>query len=155
MAAQKTALIEQETTLLASFVALLKQEQEVLKTVETASLPAIGEQKTQLVQQLNALETARAKAFGIAPGENAKDAMNRWLKENQGATATVTAWKKMLELAREAKQLHDLNARLVQMHLQQTNELLGALTPQSQNTSLYGANGQTWQSSGSRIIDSA
>lgn len=155
MAGPTAAMLGQEAALLASFIALLKKEQEALKTVEISALPALGEQKTQLVDQLNALELARSRAFGALPGESAKAAVDRWLDRNRGNAALVASWKKLLELAREAKQLHDLNARLVQMHLQQTNELLGALTQQAPGNSLYGANGQAWQATGSRIIDSA
>lgn len=153
--ADPTAMLGQEAALLVSFIDLLKKEQEALKTVEISALPTIGEQKTQLVERLNALELARSKAFGIRPGDSPKLAVERWLDQNRNNAALQAGWKKLLELAREAKQLHDLNARLVQMHLQQTNELLGALTQQQPGNSLYGANGQTWQRSGSRIVDSA
>jgi flagella synthesis protein FlgN len=58
-------------------------------------------------------------------------------------------------LAKEAKALHDLNGKLLNIHLQQTTEAIAVLTQQHQAHSLYGSDGQSAMSTGSRIVDSA
>lgn len=81
--------------------------------------------------------------------------MEAWLKNNPGERLVAERWQKLLELARQAKNTHLINARLLDMHARQTTELLAALTRQVENPALYGASGQTMPTSGSRIIDSA
>lgn len=149
------AILEQETTLLASFVTLLTREQEILKLAEVKKLPEINEQKSNLVAQLNDLAFARGEALDLVGTQNTPAATTARLASRAVDQTTASRWKEVLELARQAKQLHELNGRLIQMHLQHTNELLAALTQQSENHTLYGSSGQTCLSTGSRIVDSA
>lgn len=149
------ALLEQETTLLASFITLLKREQEILKLADVKMLPEINEQKSKLVAQLNDLEIARGNALDLAGAQNTPAATTERMGVRAVDQAAASRWKDVLELARQAKQLHELNGRLIQMHLQHTNELLAALTQQSESHTLYGSSGQAYLSTGSRIVDSA
>ena len=112
-------------------------------------------EKSALVEQLNTLEGERLLATGVKPNERAPLAMEAWLKNNPGERLVAERWQKLLELARQAKNTHLINARLLDMHARQTTELLAALTRQAENPALYGASGQTMPTSGSRIIDSA
>jgi flagellar biosynthesis protein FlgN len=80
--------------------------------------------------------------------------MKIWLGRQPDNQTAAVNWENLLDLAREAKQLHELNASLVGMNLQQTNEALAILRKPAQHT-LYGSNGQTSPFSGSRIVDSA
>lgn len=145
----------QETVLLSEFIKLLEQEQDVLKRADVAALPGIGQQKVELVDKLNALESARSKILPRQSGETEKAAMTRWLANKPSDQVAAANWKKLMELARRAKQLHEFNAQLINLHLQQTGELLSILTQQSQKTPLYGSDGQAASSTGSRIVDSA
>lgn len=145
----------QEISLLSDFIGLLKHEQEALKQAEAMALPEITERKTRLVEQLNTLEGERGRFLSLKAGENIKTAMTRWLDQNPGDKNAAVDWKKMMFLAREAKQLHEQNGQLIKIHLQQTGELLAVLIRQSPQNTLYGSDGQAWQSSGSRIVDSA
>lgn len=149
------SITAQETVLLSEFIGLLEQEQDVLKRADVVALTGIGQQKVELVGQLNALELARSKILPRQSGETAKAAMTRWLASKPGDQEAVANWKKLMELARRAKQLHEINAQLINLHLQQTGELLSILTQQSQKTPLYGSDGQAAPSTGSRIVDSA
>lgn len=148
-------LIEREIALISRFVSLLQQEQDTLKHARIAELPALTTEKSALVDQLNALESERLLAIGVRQGERAPLAMETWLKDNPGERLAAESWQKLLELARQAKSTHQINARLLDMHARQTTELLAALTRQVEKPALYGASGQTMPASGSRIIDSA
>lgn len=149
------AITEREITLISRFVELLKDEQEALKRANAAALPEIGSEKIELVERLNSLEAERRSALGIAGDEKTREAMTEWLAKHPKELTAAVNWNNLLDLAREAKQLQELNARLVDMHLQQTSEVLAVLTRQPQQQTLYGSNGQAAQISGSRIVDSA
>lgn len=149
------AIAARETAQLTEFIALLKLEQDALKRADAGALPAISEQKLRLVEALNAIEQERGAALGADAGENARSAMTRWLAANPEQKSIAASWKNLMDLAREAKQLHELNGQLIKMHLHQTGELLAALTQQFQKNTLYGSDGQTSSTSGSRIVDSA
>lgn len=149
------AITQREISLISRFVALLKEEQAALKLADAAALPEISTAKIALVEQLNALEIERRSTLGIFGEEKTRQAMIEWLaKHPENKTAAVN-WEKLLNFAREAKELHELNARLVGLHLQQTTDALAILTRQSTERALYGSNGQAGQYTGSRIVDSA
>ncbi len=149
------AITEREITLISRFVGLLKDEQEALKRANAAALPEIGAAKAELVEQLNSLEAERRSALGITGDEKTRVAMTEWLAKHPKELTAAVNWENLLNLAREAKQLQEINGRLVDIHLQQTSEALAVLTRQSERQTLYGSNGQAAQISGSRIVDSA
>lgn len=148
-------LSAQEISLLSDYIGQLKLEQDALKRAEATALPEISERKVKLVERLNELEYTRSQLLSSPNGENMRAAMTRWLAKNPSDKAAAVNWEKVIDLARQAKQLHDLNGQLIKLHLQQTGELLAALTRQSQQSALYGSDGQAWQRTGSRIVDSA
>lgn len=148
-------LTEREIPLISSFVALLQDEQACLTRADVAALEAIGSAKAVLAEQLNALEGERRALLGLDAQRKTREGMADWLQQHPDARNVAVNWEKLLILAGEAKTLHELNTKLLGMHLQQTSEALAALTRKAENVSLYGSNGQTALSSGSRIVDSA
>jgi len=148
------AILDQEIALLSGFIALLEKEQSALKLGESTQLPDICEQKLALIAQLNAQESARGNALQLS-ADNLHTGTIQWLQTHPDDKQAADRWKKMIELARNAKHLHELNGRLVQMHLQQTNELLASLTRKVEQNTFYGSNGQAHSITGSRLVDSA
>lgn len=154
--AEVSAITEREIELISRFVVLLKDEQDALKRADPSVLQEIGAEKTGLAEQLNALEADRRLALGITDDQNTREAMAGWLARHPEESTAAVNWEKLLELSREAKQLHELNAGLVAMHLQLASDALTILTRQSeQHHALYGSDGQAAPVSGSRIVDSA
>ncbi|MCB4360858.1 flagella synthesis protein FlgN [Quatrionicoccus australiensis] len=153
--ADLASITKQEIDLVSGFVALLKKECEALKQANVSPLADLAMEKAQLIEQLNNLERMRATLLGVPDGQDIGAAMARWLESTPGQPGIAANWKKLMDLAREAKALNNLNSSLVSMHLNQTSELLSALTLQPQKQSLYGSNGQASQLTGSRIVDSA
>lgn len=149
------AITKREVELISRFVALLKDEQEALKQGDASSLPETGAAKAELVIQLNALEDERRSALGGSADDNTRAAMTRWLAEHPADHAAAARWSELLALASEAKELHQINASLVDLHLQQIKEALSILTRQPPQHLLYGSDGQAAPSSGSSIVDSA
>src|SRR5574343_532103 len=150
------ALIQREIDLISRFLVVLQNEQDALKHARIAELPAITTEKAQSVEQLNNHELQRLEAMGLHPTKPRPGVMEDWLRQNPKDSKAAQSWHQLLELARKAKTEQQLNGRLLDMHARQTTELLAALTgQQGGEPSLYGASGQTTQTSGSRIIDSA
>ena len=148
-------ILEREIELISRFIGALNEEQACLAAANPAALPAISTAKSSLVEQLNALEGERMTAIGMAESPSDRATMESWLSRNQNDADATVAWEKLLILAREAKTLHELNGRLVDMHLRNTAEILCILTQEAKQPSLYGASGQTMPATGSRIVDTA
>lgn len=150
-----SGIIEREIELISRFIAVLNEEQDCLKLANPAPLSNLGEAKAELVEQMNALENERTEAIGQAGTQGGRASMESWLTRNPSDAAAALNWNKLLELAREAKSLHELNGSLLEMHLKNTAEALVILTQQANRTSLYGSSGQAMPDTGSRIVDSA
>lgn len=153
--ADVAAITEREIALITRFVDLLKEEQATLRGTDSAALPELGSAKAALVEQLNILEDQRVAALAMPSDEKPRAAMEQWLAANPSQRAAAVNWTKLLELAEEARQLHHLNAGLVALHLQRTQEALAILNGRTASETLYGSDGQTATASGSRIVDSA
>lgn len=151
---EASVLIEREITLISRFVDALRKEQDVLKEGRADDLLPIVEEKSVLAEQLNVLEGERHALLGLGHAAYDAKAMSDWLATANDPLAAVN-WKKLLELAREAKALHQINGRLIDMHLQNTTGSIAVLTQKSVPPPLYGADGQTANHTGSRIVDSA
>ena len=149
------AIIEREIELTSRFVAALNEEQEVLKQGNADALAELTANKNLLIEQLNSLETERINAVGISGAEPVRGAMEKWLALHGSDKAAAVNWEKLLNFAREAKALHELNSQLVELHLRKTSEILHILTHQPEKQMLYGNTGQTVSATGSRIVDSA
>lgn len=148
-------ILAREIELVSRFIALLDNEQDSLKKGDADALQAITAEKSPLIAQMNSAESERMAALGAAGHPGTSASMRRWLDENTADAAAATNWQQLLELAREAKALHELNIQLVEMHLRNATEALAILTQPPESSTLYGSSGQSMGNSGSRIVDSA
>lgn len=148
------AIVRQEIEEIGRFIALLEEEQGDLKSGTVDRLAEFAARKLVLVENLNALSAQRRQHMGIGPEVPERTATDSWQAQHPDDEAAAE-WKKLLDLAREAKSLNELNAQIVDMRLRQTNEILAILSQPSADPALYGASGQTVSSTGSRIVDSA
>lgn len=148
-------LIEREISLISRFIASLEREQQALKAAQPESLPAIHEEKSTLVDQLNDLESQRIKLVGGPSAVPDRERMNLWLAAHPKETRIAESWQKLVQIAHVAKRQNELNAALVKLHLEKTTQALAILTRHSQDNLLYGSNGQAAGYTGSRIVDSA
>ena len=150
------SLTEQATGLVAELLAVLEQEKLLLAQGDAPSLLPLGERKTRLIERINALEARRAQMLGCENAAGVSQAMTAWLGKHPEQASLAGNWKKLLDLAREAKRLHEINAGLLGMQLRRTDEILAALTRQTTDgNTLYDSGGQTASASGSKISDSA
>jgi flagella synthesis protein FlgN len=150
------ALLTRETELVAQFVSVLKQEQDTLKLAKPDALAAINAEKIMLVEQLNRIGIERSALADMTGTGSDRATMLAWLERNPQEKKSASLWVKLLKLAQEAKELHQLNGKLISMHLQHTTDAIAVLTQQHREHSLlYGSDGQASAYTGSRIVDSA
>lgn len=150
-----TEILEREIELISDFIAALNDEQACLAAANPTALPEINDIKVRLVEQMNALEGKRMAAIGMTGRLSDQASMENWLARNTKDTNATVTWKKLLNLAREAKNLHELNGQLLNFHLRNTAEILSILKQDAGRSGLYGASGQAMPVTGSRIVDSA
>lgn len=147
--------LAREAALVRAFIACLGDEQEALKQGDVQALPAITARKSALAAQLNATEGERNVLLGQQGYAGDRDGMQAWLAANRNDRATAREWAGLLRAAAEARELNEINGRLIAMRLQATNQALEALSQEARSSTLYGPDGQSTQRTGSRIIDAA
>ena len=147
------AILDCQSQSLARFVELLRREQAALSKGDAAELPAINQNKTELIETLNRSDADRYRILTQAGYSGDATGMNAWLSSQ--ADDMNRLWQKILQLAREAKELNRLNGQLIAARLQATDAALSALNVKAKEGSLYGPQGQKGSFTGSRIIDSA
>lgn len=137
-----------------AFVELLKTEQGLLTSKDTSDLQTITDQKNALIDQLSQCAQIRDSVLRQAGFPETSDGIKAYLGtlSDPDLDATFAALK---SLATEAKRLNELNAKLVGMRLQVTQQALSVLLPQEQAPALYDVQGQSAQRVGYKFIDSA
>lgn len=147
--------LTEETALLRRFIDVLHEEQSLLVAGDADALAGINAAKLELVDLLNAAERGRLGLLGLTPSQAGQQDMNNWLQQHPAESAALQLWRALISLAREAREIHNINGELIAMHLANTSEALDILTQRQNDSALYGSNGQAAPGSGSRIVDSA
>jgi flagellar biosynthesis protein FlgN len=153
-AAPLASLLDKESHLLESFLALLKQEQALLETATAEPLGALAAEKSRLTSELSRLAEAREAEMvrdGIRPG---KEGMNAWCRSAAGAASRST-WQHLLALAAEARTLNELNGKLIVQRMQHNQKALAVLMAAANQAATYGPDGQQRAGGGGRSLGSA
>lgn len=129
---------------LSALVALMKQEQQMLVTLDADSLAELTPQKNALLAALAALSRQRHQALAAAGCEGSEAGMEPWLAA-RGDQDGRGQWESMLQTAREAKELNRVNGMLINKQLAHNQGVLNAMrTPTNAPAgAIYGASGQT------------
>lgn len=147
--------LARETTLVSSFIVALGEEQSALTHGNVEALAAIQVRKTSLAEQLNDLERERNATLSRDGFAADRGGMEAWLVAHPSDGTSAENWAQLLKLADEARELNQLNGKLIALRLQATNQALSTLTQEAHKTGLYGPDGQAAPRTGSRIIDAA
>jgi flagellar biosynthesis protein FlgN len=129
---------------------LLKQEQEFLINADVDGLTKLTEEKTKTVALMTTLAQGRHRMLGNAGFEASEAGMQTWLKTV--APATANAWKELLGLAQQAKEINRTNGLLIGQHMARNQSALNVLQGSPQSGNLYGPNGQATGQSGRRSL---
>lgn len=150
------AALEGELAALAGFLDLLREEQQALVTGKVDGLEALAQAKLKMADRLNSLTTQREQrlvAIGLAPGRNGMGALLAAHPESKDLQAR---WSAILASAAEAKNLNEINGKLIADRLGNNQQALSILTAATHRAStVYGRDGQTQVSAPGRVLGSA
>lgn len=146
--------LDEEVGRLKEFISLLQREQNLLKQGDTDALLPLIETKTQLAEQLAALARTR-EAYLTRQGLPAgRTGMEDWLQRH-GNAAQYQSWQALLELAREARALNEINGKLIGLNMQHNQQAFTALMNATNRAMTYGPDGQQQAGLGGRILGTA
>lgn len=149
------ASLRLELEAFAHFYELLQTEREALANTDVNSLVEIAQRKSDKVLQLTQLADKRNLAIKSAmPTSMLANLMEAWLVKNDpnGISEVGQLWHELLVLAKQAKDLNQSNGAMIQLSLRHNRQALETLHAAAQQTSLYGADGQThWLGSGRQL----
>ncbi len=131
------------------FISLLKTEQRALKEGFVDALEQLAQEKSTLVGQLNQIEAKRDRNAGHAGASVA--GIESWITREGGMAAT-TCWQELLELAREARRINQINGILIDTLVRNNKQALNLLQSAAQRASLYGPDGRSENYSGGRML---
>lgn len=143
--------LAREQKLVCSLLDLMKQEQQCLVSADIDGLNALTPQKADLTNQLALLANERHQALGAAGFAAEETGMQAWLDGANDNTA-ADAWRRLLDLVREAKELNRVNGMLVNKQMTHNQNLINAMRQPADaaDSTVYGPTGHTATSGPSR-----
>ncbi|CUI05029.1 hypothetical protein BN2497_4835 [Janthinobacterium sp. CG23_2] len=129
--------------MITSVLELMKQEQQLLVSADTAGLAELTPRKAQVVVDITALAQQRYQCLAAAGFAADDSGMQTWIERNGDADA-LSGWQALLDVTREAKELNRINGMLINKQLSHTQSLINAMrTPTSGGeAAVYGPRGQ-------------
>lgn len=148
-------LISAELGLLRQFVDVLQREQAALTNGATDSLMALAEEKVRYAEHLAAMNHDRDIRLHAAGFGKGRDALQAWRTTSDLSIKTQNDLASLIELAKEARRLNELNGKLVADRMQHNQQALNVLLSAAKQSALYGPDGQTHVGPAGRILGSA
>ncbi|MBS0370436.1 MAG: flagellar protein FlgN [Proteobacteria bacterium] len=145
-------LIGEERAGLQQFLALLQREEELLVAGQIDALTLLAEEKTSQYRALQRLSDDRTVMFTRAgarvTNENIRLALG-------GLPEALANWDKVIAMASEAKERNRVNGQLILERLQNNQQALSTLLAAAEHPQIYGQDGQSRPTGGSRHLGSA
>lgn len=141
-----------EIAVLADFVALLEEEQQRLTNNDSDALIELAARKEAASRTLEELGQQREAALITQYGQGGRAGIERWLAQPD---SDGELWQRLLSLAAEARNLNQINGRLIGLRLQHNQKALNALMTASNRAVTYGPDGQQRLGSGGRMLGCA
>jgi len=146
-------LLTTEVADLEAFVALLGDERQALTGATAERLPDIATQKATLATRLSRLETARNQWLERQGHAAGRGGMETLLATRAPSAPESVLWRRLIELATQAKADNDTNGKLIALLLRNNQDALNTLLS-SGGGSIYGADGQPRTVAGGRSFGS-
>jgi len=132
--------LHNEFAAVSRFIETLQREQTALVNIDVDQLITISAEKTKQAERLEALAQARATELKAAGVEIDRAQIAAWLESQPREIAS--AWSKLIEAAKLAQQLNQTNGKLIETQLQNNQQALNTLIGASNQSAVYGADGQ-------------
>lgn len=132
------------------FIDLLQREQRTLQQADISALISLTDEKTRRMQELAQMADARNTWLAELGHTDGCGGIERILPDYPAA---VEVWRDLLQLAEMAVQLNKINGVLIDQRLRYNQQALAVLqAATSQNSGLYGSDGQPRHLSGGRQL---
>lgn len=148
-------LISAELSVLRQFVDVLQREQTALTDGTTDSLIALANEKVHYAEQLAAMNHDRDLKLQAAGFDMGRDGMQTWRTTSDLPVKVQNDLATVVELAKEARRLNDINGKLVADRLQHNQQAMNVLLTAAKQSALYGPDGQTRVGPAGRTLGSA
>lgn len=133
---------EEEARALHAFTAVLRREQQALIEGDVEALTALSDEKGAVFGRLSTLGDQRTQlttGLQLAGGTG----IEAWLDKRPPKALERAAWKRLLQLAGEARELNRQNGQLIASRMQQHQQALTVLLAAGNPPAVYGPDGQT------------
>lgn len=149
--ARLAQLIQDELRGMRGFVALLEREEALLVHSQIDALAVLAEEKTALYRALQRLSDDRLAMFARVGAKVTNENIRIVLAGNPEA---LTAWSEVVALADQAKERNRVNGQLITQRLQNNQQALTTLLAAAEHPQIYGPDGQSRPTGGSRHLGS-
>jgi flagellar biosynthesis/type III secretory pathway chaperone len=135
--------LELEAVEIASFIALLGREQAALTAQRVEEVEEIAAAKSRRVAMLSRFGDNRSAV--LKAGGHSEDAagMREWVARQAAFPEVASAWAKVSELARQARDQNEVNGWLAALQMQRAQRQLAFLNSAASNEPMYSADGAT------------
>ncbi len=137
------AQLAQEQDVTATLLALLRREQGHLVNADIAAVTDLLNEKSLLIAKATDLAVARHQALALAGYEAGEAGMQAWIASQEPRSEVVQTWNKLIDVAREAKEINRTNGLLINQQLSRNEAALNVLRGDESGADTYGPNGQT------------
>lgn len=141
-------LLREEAALYTQLVVLLRDEQQALAQGAADDIIKLTTAKAECVAQIDSLEAQRQQ-------RTQQSGLAEQLSTSTPDTPLGQLWQHLTDLATQARDLNQLNGRMINMRLQRTQAALEVLRNDEQRPSVYGPDGQSLSSGKGRPLSSA
>ncbi len=142
--------LAEEVSCANELAACLEQEQRQLVAVESAEvLQQTVIAKNVLVARMTTLAERRHKALAAKGFPASEAGMCAWLEQ---FPASLSTWNALLEAARRARELNQINGTLINTHMARTRAALSVLQQVPSDSTVYGPDGQQDMRSSTRTV---
>ena len=142
--------LKRELLAFRQFHSLLQTEQDALVRGNADILLPLAQQKNTQVIELTQLAELRNQFLTERAGSTNQIGMEAWLDSFDSADRSGAGklWRELIEVARDAKALNQLNGQLIHTQLSSNHQALSVLmSANTSMTKLYGKNGQAYATS--------
>lgn len=148
-------LLLEEAAQLRGFLSLLEREQQALVSGETDPLLPLAEEKSAHFTRLAGLGEARNQALAAESLPPDRAGMETWLDRHPQQPGARQAWQELLKLTLKARELNQVNGKLIGTRLAGNQQALATLLAAANQAALYGPDGQSRPLGGGRSLGSA
>lgn len=142
--------LAEEVSCASELAACLEREQRQLSAVDTAeALQQTIAAKNLLVARMTSLAERRHKALAEQGYAASEAGMRAWLEKS---SASLPIWNELLNAARRARELNQINGTLINTHMARTRAALSVLQQKPAGSTVYGPDGQQDMRGGGRTL---